>query len=382
MDVLPEDVLMQILVRLPVKCLFRFRCVSKSWCSLIKSPHFAGLHVRRAKSGNQEDVILVKRFIKNERKTVLSLHSNDESLSLQVMAPDFEVPYSTDYDMHLVSTCHGIICLRNNACNDIYLCNPTTREFLTLPGSPFRCPQGYRRLLADLGFGFDAISDDYKIITFIEIAPREYNGDLYPCKAEIYSLSNNFWRELDINVTMSDMIYNNLRFSVQFNGCFHWCTVLTDSFVYKILSFDMGTEQFLEIQYPDGVVNPEEEFGMQKLTVLDNSLAMICYAIPETQISDQHFDIWVMTEYGVQESWDKKFSIGPLSGIESPLSSWNNDKLLWEMSNGQLASCAILGDNRGSLTKYNIHGFPTSLQADIYHESLVALGEVCGHRMN
>ncbi|CDP05685.1 unnamed protein product [Coffea canephora] len=85
MDVLPEDVLMQILVRLPVKCLFRFKYVSKSWCSLIKSLGFADLHVSQAKSGNQEDVILVKCFIKGERKTVLSFHSKDESLSLQDM---------------------------------------------------------------------------------------------------------------------------------------------------------------------------------------------------------------------------------------------------------------------------------------------------------
>ncbi|XP_071904649.1 F-box protein CPR1-like [Coffea arabica] len=239
MDILPEDILMQILVRLPVKCLFQFKCVSKSWCSLIKSPRFTDLHVSRANCGDQEGVILVKRFIKDERKIVLSFHSKDESLSLQVVAPDFE-----------------------------------------------------------------------------------------------------------------------------------------------ILSFELSTEQFREIQYPDGVEDTEGEYGMQKLIVLDNSLAMIWYNITGSQISDQHFDIWVMMEYGVQESWVKKFSIGPLSGIESPLSSWNSDKLLWEMSNGQLASCAVLGDNRGSLTKYNIHGSPTTLQADIYHESLVALGELCGRRMN
>ncbi|XP_027062891.1 F-box/kelch-repeat protein At3g23880-like [Coffea arabica] len=197
------------------------------------------------------------------------------------------------------------------------------------------------------------------------------------------TVSTNSWRELDINVSLPEMVYNNPRFSVQFNGCFHWCTLLTDSFVFKILSFDMSIEQFLEIQYPDGAVDLEVgEFGMQKLIDLDNSLAMICYANPETQISDKYFDIWVMKEFGVQESWDKKFSIGPLSRIEGPLSSWNTDKLLWEMSNGQLASCAVLGDNQGSLTKYNIHGFPTTLQADIYHESLVDLGELCGRRMN
>lgn len=373
---------MQILVRLPVKCLFQFRCVSKPWCSLIKSPRFVDLHVSRARSGEHEDVILVKRFVKEERKTVLSFHSKDESLALQVVAPAFEVPYLTDFNMRLVSTCHGIICLRSYDSDDIYLCNPATRECLALPDRPFCCPQGYRRQLVDLGFGFDPITDDYKIITFTEIAPDEYDPDDYSYKAEIYSISTNSWRELHTEVTLPGLVYNP-RFSVSFNGCFHWCTPLTDAFGFKILSFDMSTEQFREIPYPDGVVDPEGgQFGMQKLVVLDNSLAMICCADPERQIPDQQVDIWVMMEYGVQESWVKKFSIGPLSGIQCPLSSWNNDKLLWEMSNGQLASCALQGDNGGSFTKYNIHGFPTTLQADIYHESLVALGELCGRPMN
>ena len=382
MDVLPEDVLMQILVRLPVKCLFRFKYVSKSWCSLIKSPRFTHLHVTRAKNGDQEGVILVKRFIKDERKIVLSLHSKDESLSLQVVAPDFEVPYSTYLNMILVGTCHGIICLKSNKSGGIYLCNPATREFLALPDRPFRCPQGYFCLVGEMGFGFDAISDDFKIITFTGISPKEYNYDLNSCKVEIYSLSTNSWRELDPDVTLPEWVYNP-RFSVLFNGCFHWCTpLITDSFGLQILSFEFSTEQFREIQFPDGAPDTEGEYGMQKLIVLDNSLALMWYNITGSQISDQHFDIWVMMEYGVQESWVKKFSIGPLSGIESPLSSWNSDKQLWEMSNGQLASSAVLGDNRGSLTKYNIHGSPTTLQADIYHESLVALGELCGRRMN
>ncbi|XP_027064463.1 F-box/kelch-repeat protein At3g06240-like [Coffea arabica] len=382
MDVLPEDILMEILVRLPVKCLFQFKCVSKSWCSLIKSPRFTHLHVTRAKNGDQEGVILVKRFIRDERKIVLSFHSMDESLSLQVVAPDFEVPYSTYVNMILVGTCHGIICLKSNESGGIYLCNPATREFLALPDRPFRCPQGYFCLVGEMGFGFDAISDDFKIITFTGISPKEYNYDLNSCKVEIYSLSTNSWRELDPDVKLPEGVYYP-RFSVLFNGCFHWCTpLITDSFGLQILSFELSTEQFREIQFPDGAPDTEGEYGMQKLIVLDNSLAMIWYNITGSQISDQHFDIWVMMEYGVQESWVKKFSIGPLSGIQGPLSSWNSNKLLWEMSNGQLASCAVLGDNRGSLTKYNIHGSPTTLQADIYHESLVALGELCGRRMN
>ncbi|KAI3951233.1 hypothetical protein MKW92_050425, partial [Papaver armeniacum] len=44
-----EMVLCDILSRLPVKSLMRFKCVSKSWCSLIKDPYFIDLHFSRSK---------------------------------------------------------------------------------------------------------------------------------------------------------------------------------------------------------------------------------------------------------------------------------------------------------------------------------------------
>ena len=41
---IPEDVVVDILLRLPVKSLLRFKCVRKNWCALIKSPSFIREH--------------------------------------------------------------------------------------------------------------------------------------------------------------------------------------------------------------------------------------------------------------------------------------------------------------------------------------------------
>ena len=43
----PEDVLMDIFARLPVKSLLQFRCVCKSWCNLMKDPIFVTKHVNQ-----------------------------------------------------------------------------------------------------------------------------------------------------------------------------------------------------------------------------------------------------------------------------------------------------------------------------------------------
>lgn len=44
MTELPEDALIEILARLPVKSLIRFTCVCKYWLFLIRSPEFATKH--------------------------------------------------------------------------------------------------------------------------------------------------------------------------------------------------------------------------------------------------------------------------------------------------------------------------------------------------
>ncbi|GAB2298400.1 hypothetical protein Dimus_032465 [Dionaea muscipula] len=40
-----EEVLVEILARLPVRSLLRFKCVCKTWFSLIGSEYFAGKHL-------------------------------------------------------------------------------------------------------------------------------------------------------------------------------------------------------------------------------------------------------------------------------------------------------------------------------------------------
>lgn len=44
---LPMELVTEVLARLPVKSLLRFRCVWKAWCCLISSPDFASLHLSR-----------------------------------------------------------------------------------------------------------------------------------------------------------------------------------------------------------------------------------------------------------------------------------------------------------------------------------------------
>ncbi|KAK2654317.1 hypothetical protein Ddye_014173 [Dipteronia dyeriana] len=47
MSDIPPPIIVDILSRLPVKSLCRFRCVSKPWLALINHPRFAKMHLSR-----------------------------------------------------------------------------------------------------------------------------------------------------------------------------------------------------------------------------------------------------------------------------------------------------------------------------------------------
>uniref|UniRef100_A0A0D9WMC3 F-box domain-containing protein n=1 Tax=Leersia perrieri TaxID=77586 RepID=A0A0D9WMC3_9ORYZ len=44
--IIPEEIVEQILLRLPVKSIVRFRSVCKSWQSMIADPRFTRLHLQ------------------------------------------------------------------------------------------------------------------------------------------------------------------------------------------------------------------------------------------------------------------------------------------------------------------------------------------------
>lgn len=58
---LPMEIIGEILAWLPVKPVYRFRCVSKSWNSLISEPQFVNMHFNKALE--HEDVLYQRRRV-------------------------------------------------------------------------------------------------------------------------------------------------------------------------------------------------------------------------------------------------------------------------------------------------------------------------------
>ncbi|XP_027177707.1 F-box protein CPR1-like [Coffea eugenioides] len=379
---LPEDALAEILVKLPVKTLLRFCCVSKTWFALINSPYFEDKHLKYLHSKNRK-VVLVKRFIKNEFKTLLSFHSHDEDESLPSVAPNIELPSWNRYSFDIYGACNGIVCFSD--LSEIHLCNPATRQFLTLPPSlRFDPPKGFKSVSPHaLGFGFDPSTQDYKVVKLYKLYPKSRSNYSYlgmVMGVQIYKLCTNSWRKVDLILPQVVNIYPPC-FPATVNGCFHWDASDIDpesgSVMRNILSFNMCTEVFRKIEYPSDARQPHVR---PDVFVLDGDLAAISIKFPYLPFSsllyEETMDIWVMMEYGVKESWIKKFSLQtPMAGLNLPLSSWNDDKLLLLQRVGE-DGCLIsrsLRDNSQAIMKYDIFGTELTLRAIVYQETLVSL---------
>ena len=358
---LNEEIVMEILLRLPVKSLIKFNCVCRGWRDLINSRHFINMHLCLAQS---TEYIIVKRLRDEDNKNVLSFHSPADE-SLLAAAPELELPEldEANWPLQLIGPCNGIVCLRDFH-EGIHLCNPMTRKFRTLPQSSFGSPGGFLRQTHVVGLGFDSTIDDYKVV-------RIFESSLYDFRAEIYNLSTDSWRQVD--AILPPVILRDC-FDLLFNGFFHWSAGPKSS--PHILSFDTGAEVFKEIKYPNGWLGEqaEPESVGHSLVVLDDSMALILFSrgrLLDSELydkSEQYIEIWAMMEYGVEESWVKKFFLGPFSGIQCVLSFWSNDKLLADCCK-QLVSFGIQNDSK--LKKYDIKGF--YLQLVILKESLVSL---------
>lgn len=184
-DSLPQDVIMDILSRLTVKCLLQLRAVSKTWLSIISNPIFINLQYSRAITSPENEDSFIVNCLKGNDDTIsfLRLHSCRTGL-------DLSRPYSEDHFTYvpkwfLVGSCNGIICvlvskdpagskfvMGNYMCqnHETYLWNPATKQSKLLPLPTIQ--ENKNTHISSYGFGFDPMSNDYKVVRVVSCLAR------------------------------------------------------------------------------------------------------------------------------------------------------------------------------------------------------------------
>ncbi|KAM3302428.1 hypothetical protein P3S67_016930 [Capsicum chacoense] len=246
----PAEILTEILSRLPVKSLLRFKSVLKSWSCLISSPEFTKYHLSLSANNNKD--------------------YTNHSVMWRIGQPDFNlkecpVTEETNLDYHMKKSgiacviegsVNGLIFLVNEA-KELFLWNPAIRKYKMLPD--------FRTKLKDdgkctYGFGFDDIHDDYKVVCSFTI-------NRYPCNFQeinIYSLKDDYWRRIHCFRRVTRLIGSG-KFV---NGKLYWATSIDIKSGGSITSFDLSNEKWKKVERP----YYEEEDQFLVLGVFESNL--------------------------------------------------------------------------------------------------------------
>jgi len=356
---LPLELIIQILLWLPVKSLLHFKCVCKSWFSLISDPHFANSHFQITAKHSRRVL-----FMTNHAPTTLSLDfealdCDNAVTEIPNPIPNFIKPPSNfqvvDYLATNSSSCRGFIFLHNFP--DLFIWNPSNGVYKQIPLSPNHS-NSFHNLY---GFGYDQLRDDYLVVSVTSQKLMSYP------RLRFFSLRDNTWNELEAAPFPYVLHYSVHRVGSLLNGAIHWLVFRSDIKCLVIIAFDLMERKLVEMPLPDGFDHATNNCN---LWVFGEFLSLWA-----NDWDNQRVEIWVMNEYKVHSSWTKTLVL-PVDDIYTlsfyPICSTKNG--------------GILGtDNVTQLLKYNDRGqllehgsfwdgpIPFGSQVTVYTESLLSL---------
>ncbi|KNA18631.1 hypothetical protein SOVF_068980 [Spinacia oleracea] len=275
----PDEVILQILARLPIKSVFRFRTVCKYWYQLLSERYF--VHIYNEMSA-KSSMILVEINEISEPKTSLICVDYSRGVS------EFPLDFLKDR-VKVRASCNGLLCCSSIPDKGVfYVCNPITREYKLLPKSRERpitrfYPDGEATLVGIACDLYD--SSKFSVVLAGYHRPFGYS----PTKTFIcmvYNSKTNKWRKF---VTLQEEHFTQMnRNQVVFvNGMLHWLTVSYSC----ILVLDLESDVWRKIYLPD-----EMNHGKGNRMYLLESYG--CLSV--VQISEASMDVWVMENYEKQ----------------------------------------------------------------------------------
>ncbi|XP_058759145.1 F-box/kelch-repeat protein At3g06240-like [Vicia villosa] len=369
---LPHELIIQILLRLPVKSLVRFKCVCKLWFSLISDSCFANSHFELTAATHDRRIMLISTLFHESRSIDFETSLNHFSTSPSL---DFLRPHSqSNFHIEMKSSCRGFIllyCSWNFSTSSISLWNPSTGVHKHIPSIVSNLdPDDIFYLY---GFGYDESTDDYLVVSmscdsssvFLNISSR----------LNIFSLRANTWKEIEytglLNYSqfhyMDDSGYDH---GVGFlcNGALHWLASRDDLNVYVIFAFDLVERELLEMSFPDDF---DHDFDQEPtdcdLWVFGEFLSL--WAMEERTL----VNIWIMKEYGVHSSWTKTLVLS-IVAIPTryfyPICYTRNGEIIGTDGGTGL----VKYDDKGQLLEHRSYSNdPEGSQVAVYIESLLSL---------
>ncbi|XP_026435041.1 F-box protein CPR1-like [Papaver somniferum] len=382
MSNMPEDVYSEILPWVPAKSAIICKSVCKTWYSLISNPKFVKLHLHRTieKKNESKFVFLISGDNDHNYALVSSISYDLLYSSLLSMGDcddaivEMVLPFKDSaYPVRFLGTCHGLICMMYativGTAPFIVVWNPTTTECKILPNSKIGVVNHHRSIYS---FGYDPKIDDYKLVTVVKLQGNKdgsvsMRGSKNGYVAEIYTLQSDSWRSIEtIPYMFSSIPYDSLS-GVLVNGARHWYGESRNLAQEFIVSFDFSKERFEQLHLPKEF--SEIEHYVMTLGVLEDCLYLLASVI---RPCIQH-EVWMMQDYGVQESWTKHVVIRHQWVVQLIFT-----KVIWSFADGKIllsteGHLVLYDPKQNTCTTKMVRNLAWILAEDNYVESLVSL---------
>ncbi|ESQ33635.1 hypothetical protein EUTSA_v10009680mg [Eutrema salsugineum] len=323
---LAQDLVEDILERLPVKSLLRFKLVSKTWKTTIESQHFKERHMIRRQL-REPDFLLIDDqddddLLDNEElmiRTLVMDPYDDEDLG--EAEPGFCIQLSFD---DVSRSCDGLVCIYDFR-RSILMVNPSTKWMREVPRANLQallCQRYGDNELYLLGFGKDIRTKTYKLVWLYNSFELDLEG---ATTCEVFDFNINTWR----HVESSPYRILGDQNPIYVDGLLNWFIFKSNTEI-KIISFDCHTEIFQEISE-----SPITQYADECRIIMCNLNNRLC--VSEKKWPTQ--DIWTLKCSDMMMTWEKMYSLnlsscpdGLLSDemwpIACPLAVLNNKKLL------------------------------------------------------
>ncbi|PHT28446.1 hypothetical protein CQW23_31959 [Capsicum baccatum] len=219
-----EEIVVDILSRLPVRSLLQFKCVSKIWMALISEPYFMMKHLKLAKNNQNSPKIL---FLKD----MFTSHLSSLTPASLPLAQFTENVQKLDWLYgSKPRNCKRFVGIRkydNIKHLMLLLWNPSTRESTVLRSTEFLPSEDYI-----CGLGYDATSGDYMILKI----------GYHSC-SEILALKSGSGRIIGKPIGIYRSWLSDMDSLTFIDGAFHWLGFARDEFV---TSYDISNEVLKE----------------------------------------------------------------------------------------------------------------------------------------
>ncbi|XP_057434711.1 F-box/kelch-repeat protein At3g23880-like [Lotus japonicus] len=358
-----RDLIIEILLRLPVKSIVRFKAVCKLWRSLISDPLFASLHFQRAAPSLLFADSHAIRTIDLEGP--LQSHRVSQPINCHFLSNyhDLSLPRNC---ISIHGSCRGFLLItwirnigRRHPWNDsLYLWNPSTHVHKPILSSPVVDTNVFDHLY---GFGYHSSTDDYLVV---RVPVTDSRQPTHLPDVQFFSLRANMWKYAEgVDLPPLTTIFTST--GLLFNEAIHWVVTnwvdgVTTMF---IIAFDLMEKRLLEIPMPHGLLFPCFELWVHgrflSLSIMQR---------------DGTCEIWVMKKYKVQTSWTKTLVLSTEIYHFPICSTKGGDIVIY--SGSKVKKYSGEGVEQEEQLEYPNHCGLLDASVPIYTESMLSLPDV------